>query len=224
MPNILRPVLLAALTAWPAAAQDKPPKGQNVALVTTSLAGQPVAVLPLTMVLADRRVPGTSGSNARVTLARWADSLLGDALAERAAEVSWILPPALRVAARRAAGMLPSPDQMGQSVMRAPNLKEVPDPLRGYLRQLLGLAGGARYALIPAALTLAPAGVSGDSLSVRLAAVLADGRLGRVVWRTVAVGQGENADEALRAALNTLFVPDRGGPEDGRTAPRQDGR
>lgn len=209
MSNLFRAGLAALALASPAAAQPSTPKGQSV-LLTTSLAGQPVAVLPLTMVLADRGVPGASGSSARATLARWADSLLGEALTARAPEVSWVLPPALRAAARRAAGLLPGPDQMGQSVMRAPHLREVPDPLRGYLRQLLGLAGGARYALIPASLTLAPAGVAGDSLSVRLSAVLADGRLGKVVWRTVAVGQGENADEALRAALATLFVPDAG--------------
>jgi hypothetical protein len=211
MHKMLRWASLAVLVAAPVAAQQKPPKGQNVALVTTSIAGQPVAVLPLTMVLADRRVPGTGSSGARATLARWADSLLADLLTERAAEVTWILPPALRNAARRSAGMIPSPDQMGQSVMRSPALKEVPDPLRTYLRQMLGMAGGARYAFIPAALTIAPAGANGDSLAVSLSAVLTDGRLGRVVWRTLAVGQGENADEAYRAALATLFVPESGG-------------
>ena len=200
------PVAAAAfLAAFPAAAQEPPPRGHNVALATAGLAGQPVAVLPLTMVLADRRVPGAAGSSARLTLARWADSILGEFLTERAPEVSWILPPSLRAAARRATGMMPGPDQMGQAVMRAPNLREVPDPLRGYLRQLLGLSGGARYALIPAALSLAPAGAAGDSLSVSLSAVLADGRLGRVVWRTTATGQGENAEEAYRAALETIL-------------------
>ena len=211
MHNILCWAIVAVLSAAPAAAQQKPPKGQNVALVTTSIAGQPVAVLPLTMVLADRRVPGTGSSAARATLAHWADSLLADALTERATEVNWILPPALRNATRRAAGMMPNPDQMGQSVMRAPNLKDVPDPLRTYLRQMLGMTGGARYAFIPAALSIVPLGVNGDSLSVSLSAVLADGRFGKVVWRTLAVGQGENAEEAFRAALATLFVPESGG-------------
>lgn len=202
---------LAILAAAPLEAQHAPPKGQN-ALLTTGLAGQPVAVLPLTMILADPRVPGTRGSGARNTLAHWADSLLGDVLTERAGEVDWILPPALRSASRRAAGMIPSPDQMGQSVMRSSNLKEVPDPLRSYLRQLLGLAGGARYAFIPAAMSLDPAGTNGDSLRISLSAVLTDGRLGRVVWRTLAQGQGEDAESALRAALATLFAPDQGGP------------
>ena len=224
MQNMLRWASLALLVAAPAAAQQKPPKGQNVALVTTSIAGQPVAVLPLTMVLADRRVPGTGSSGARATLARWADSLLADALTERAAEVTWILPPALRNVARRSAGMVPNPDQMGHSVMRSPALKEVPDPLRSYLRQLLGLASGARYAFIPASLTIVPAGANGDSLSVSLSAVLVDGRLGRVVWRTWAVGTGEDADAAYHAALGTLFVPESGTGPDGGTAGRPEGR
>jgi hypothetical protein len=105
--------------------------------------------------------------------------------------------------------MIPNPDQLGHAVMRSPNLQDVPDPLRSYLRQLLGMAGGARYAFIPAALSLAPAGVNGDSLSVSLSAVLTDGRLGKVVWRTLAVGAGESAEEAYQNALATLFPSDR---------------
>ena len=212
--NAVVPLLLAALLPAGLAAQSKPakPKVPAVALATAGLAGQSVAVLPLTMLISDPRVPGTSGAAARTTVLRWADSLLGDLLAERAPEVTWVLPPSLRSTARRAAGLLPGPDQMGQSVMRSPNLKEVPDPLRGYLRQLLGLAGGARYALIPASLVLSPSGASGDSLEVQLSAVLADGRLGRVVWRTLAVGRGETADQAYRGALATLFPPESGAP------------
>jgi len=194
------------------AAQQKPPKPKvpALALATAGLAGQGVAVLPLTMVVGDPRVPGTSGPAARAKLVQWADSLLGDALAERAPEVTWMLPPELRRIAKRAVGMLPSPDRMGQSVMRSASLKEVPDPLRSYLRQLLALSGGSRYALIPAALYLTPA--SGDSLTVQLSAILTDGRVGRVVWRTLAAGTGETADAAFRAALATMFPPDPSAP------------
>jgi len=182
------------------------PKVPAIALSTTGLAGQGVAVLPITMVVSDPRVPGTTGAKARATLAHWADSLLGETLAERAPEVNWLLPPALRRTAQRAAGLMPSPDRMGQSIMRSPGLKEMPDPLRSYVRQLVALSDGARYALIPAAIYLTPG--SADSLVVQLAAVLTDGRLGRVVWRTLAVGKGETADEAYRAALATILPPD----------------
>src|SRR3990172_6374992 len=93
-------------------AQEKP-KAQvpAVALATAGLAGANPAGRPLPVL-------------------GWADSLLGEVLSERAPEVTWVLPPSLRSTARRATGLLSSPDQMGQAVMRAPNLKEVPDPLR----------------------------------------------------------------------------------------------
>lgn len=215
----MRPTVLTALTilivlSVPAEAQQKPPKPKvpAIALATSGLAGQSVAVLPITMVVRDPHLPGGTGPAARATLLSWADSLLGDALAERAPEVTWVMPLALRRSAQRSAGLLPSPDRMGQAVMRSPDLKEVPDPLRGYVRQLLALAGGARFALIPAALYLSPAPPPGDGLTVQLSAVLADGRLGRVVWRTLAVGHGDTADQAYRAALATLFAPDPAAP------------
>jgi hypothetical protein len=205
----IRTLVLLALAAAPACAQQqkqsKTPE-PIVALATDALAGQLVTVLPLTMVVSDPRLPGATGLEARTRTMRWADSLLGDALLERAPEVQWILPPALRRTAERAVGVMPSPDKMGQSVMRSPALKSVPDPLRAYLRQLVALSGGARFAFIPAALYLTPG--PSDSITVQLSAVLADGRLGRVVWRTMAKGTGETADQALRVALSTILASD----------------
>lgn len=214
MPRIVFSLVLPGLLSWSAAAAQQPSatKGQTpaVALATSGLAGQTVAVLPLTMTLWDPHIPGGAGPKARATIRHWADSLLGDALLERATEVKWVLPPELRRVASRAVGMMPSPDQMGQAIMRAPGLREMPDPLRSYVRQLVALAGGARFAFIPAALYLIPA--PGDSLSVQLAAVLADGRNGRVVWRTLAVGRGETAADAYRAALETILPSDTPAP------------
>ncbi|HEV8195902.1 MAG TPA: hypothetical protein VGP87_04605 [Gemmatimonadales bacterium] len=205
----LRCLVLLALSATPACAQQqkqsKTPEPM-MALATDALAGQLVAVLPLTMVVSDPRLPGGTGLEARTRTMRWADSLLGDVLQERAPEVEWILPPALRRTAERAVGVMPSPDKMGQSVMRSATLRSVPDPLRAYLRQLVALSGGARFALIPAVLYLTPA--SGDSITVQLSAVLADGRLGRVMWRTLAKGTGETAEIALRQALATILASD----------------
>jgi hypothetical protein len=200
-------VLLGLALATPACAQkpkDTKSPAPMPALATDALAGQIVVVLPLTMVVSDPRIPGGTGPEARTRTLRWADSLLGDMLLERAPEAQWVLPPALRNTAQRAVGLLPSPDQMGQSVMRSPNLTTTPDPLRGYLRQLLALSDGARYAFIPAALYLTPG--TADSLTVQFSAVLTDGRLGRVLWRTLAVGKGETADQAFRAALATIIV------------------
>lgn len=201
---------MAASAAASAVAAQKPaqakPQVPAVGLATSGLAGQMVAVLPLTMVVSDPRLPGGTGPKARAATMRWADSLLAEMLDERGNEVKWIFPRELRRTAQRAAGLMPSPDQMGQSIMRSPGLKEMPDPLRGYVRQLVALSGGARFALIPAALYLSPA--PGDSLIVQLSAVLTDGRLGRVMWRTLARGQGETAGDAYRAALATIMPPD----------------
>jgi hypothetical protein len=204
--------LLALSTAPACAQQQKPSKTPSpvVALATDALAGQLVAVLPLTMVITDPRIPGATGPQARIRTMRWADSLLGDFLQERAPEVQWILPPALRHTAERAVGVMPSPDQMGQSVMRSPSLRSVPDPLRGYLRQLVALSGGARFALIPAVLYLTPG--PADSITIQMSAVLADGRLGRVVWRTMAKGVGTTADQAFRMALATILAFDTAPP------------
>jgi hypothetical protein len=207
MPRLIRTLILPGLLVASAASAQQPkpskPETKAVGLATAGLAGQTVAVLPLAMTVSDPRIPGGSGPKARAATRFWADSLLGDALLERATEVTWVLPPELRRVARRASGLMPSPDQMGQATMRSPGLKEVPDPLRSYIRQLVALAGGARYAFIPAALYLSP--LPGDSLTVQLSAVLADARLGRVLWRTLAVGRGETAAEAYRAALETIL-------------------
>lgn len=214
MSRLLRTLILPGLLAASAAAaqQPNPSKSQTkaVGLATAGLAGQSVAVLPLTMTLSDPHLPGGTGPKARAAIRLWADSLLGDALLERATEVKWVLPPELRRVAQRAGGMLPSPDQMGQSVMRSPGFKDMPDPLRSYVRQLVALADGARYAFIPAALYMSPA--PGDSLQVELSAVLADARMGKVLWRTLAVGRGETAAEAFRAALETILPSDTPAP------------
>ena len=203
---LLGPGLLSAQTR-PA---PQKPAVPAIGLSTTGLAGQMVTVLPLTMVVTDPRVPGGTGPKARAALMQWADSLFNDALLERAPEVDWIFPPALRRAAARAAGMMPSPDRMGQAVMRSPNLKEMPDPLRSYMRQLVALAGGARFALIPAAMWITPA--AGDTVAVELSAVLTDARVGKVVWRTLAAGKGETVADAYRSALATILAADGAPP------------
>jgi hypothetical protein len=209
MPNRFHRLALLALLVVPVAGQaqkEAKPRVPAMGLSTAALAGQAVAVLPLSMVVSDPAIPGGTGPRARAAAIRWADSLLGEALEERATEVKWLLPPALRRIAQRSGGLVPSPDQMGQSVMRSPRLKDAPEPLRTYIRQLVALAGGARFAMVPAALYLSPA--PGDSLTVQLAAVLVDARLGRVVWRTLAVGRGETATDAFRAALETIIPSD----------------
>ena len=171
-------------------------------LYTATMAGQKIAVLPMTMVLAEPPLSTESPFIDRVTALRWADSLLGYALENRAPEVSWVLPEDLRAMAKRAPTVAPDPDKMGQSVMAAPRLDFMPDPLRSYARSLVAIAGG-RHLLIPAAATFSRPG--GGPVKVEISIVMTDARNGRVTWRTLAVGEGASAAVAVSEALRVML-------------------
>jgi len=203
------PVIIALLLAVARAADGQ----QLVAPVPVeALTGQQVALLPLTLVAADPDLQSDSVysryQDRRTTLS-WADSLIGEAFTGRAPEVQWVLPPTLRKLARRSPGIVGDPDQMGQAALRAPKMRNLPDPLRSSLRNLMALVGG-RVAMVPAALAF---GRSADGrLQADLTLVAADTRSGKVLWRSVAVGSGENPDRALQAALVAVLPLDSGGP------------
>lgn len=217
---VLTPIILAcggpAQQPAPAPSPEataQPQAGQTpVAPVpTATLAGQTVAVVPITLVAADPVLAADSlyapYHDHRATLL-WADSLIGGAFEGRAPEVTWVLPPRLRKQARRAPGLVGDPDQMGQAIMRNPELRAIPDPLRSNLRSLVALTNG-RIAMIPAAL-----GFTLDTLhtvKADLSLVLADVRSGKVLWRTQAVGSGPTPRIALDAALAAV-LPAAAGP------------
>ncbi|MGE0555306.1 MAG: hypothetical protein AB7R55_17890 [Gemmatimonadales bacterium] len=207
---MLRLPTLMALAVWVTtgcaakAAGQREPVTQP--LVTASIAGQSVALLPLTMVVADPDVRDSALARDREALIKYGDSLVTEAMLARAPEIDWIPPAELRRMARRSGGLVPDPDRMGQSVMRSSSLKTVPDPLRSNLRKLISIAGNARYALIPAALY-----VRADStgqIESDLNVLLADSRTGRVVWRSVAKGTGSTAAAAVARAVETIFPPE----------------
>lgn len=174
-----------------------------------ALAGQVVAVMPMTMVVRDSGLTDSLLARPRAEVLRWSDSLLGEILLETAPEVTWMLPEELRKTARKGAGMIPDPDRMGQSVLRSEQLKTVPDPLRSNLRTLMALAGG-RYAFIVASVEY---GQDEEGASrVTLAAVLADTRTGAVSWRSKnAIGTGSKPADAFKAAVKS-FMPDPEAP------------
>jgi hypothetical protein len=174
------------------------------------LAGKIVGVLPLTLLVADPTLESDLAYAAyrdrRGGLHR-ADSLISEALLGRGPEVHWVLPPELRKMARRAAGFVPDPDEMGQAVLRAPKLMVIPDPLRSSLRSLLAIADG-RVALVPAALGFGPE--PDGRIRADLSLVVGDARTGKVMWRALALGRGRTPDEALNAALAAV-LPSAGG-------------
>lgn len=209
-PNTFGAIAALMLTAFalPVSAQKRP---VTQPIVTAAIAGQGVAILPFTMLIVEPELePGTVVGD-RVTLLRWADSLLLEGAQSRAPEVQWIAPQELRKLARRGAGLLPDPDQMGQSIMRSWSLNSVPDPLRSNLRRMTAMAGGWRYVLIPASLIFRPD--TTGALSADLSILLADTRTGKVVWRSVAKGAGGTQDQVLGKAIATVFRVEGSEPE-----------
>jgi len=174
-------------------------------LSTQALAGKTVAVLPITLVAADPAIESDTGyaryRDRRAALHR-TDSLISEALLGRGPEVHWVLPPELRKMARRAAGFVPEPDEMGQAVLRSPKMANIPDPLRSSLRSLLAIADG-RLVLVPAALGFGPE--PDGRIRADLSIVLGDVRTGKVLWRSLALGRGKSPDEALNAALTAVL-------------------
>ena len=173
---------------------------ETAPLPTAGIAGQEVVVYPLTLVVSEEALGWSEDLQPRREALDRADSLIATFLTERAPEVVWVLPEALRRAASRAPGMLANPDQMGTALLRSP-LDRVPDPLRSQLRTLTGMAGG-RHALLPASLVfLSDTGGLGRA---ELTLAIVDVRTANVQWRTVASGLGGDPWVATWEALKSL--------------------
>ncbi|HZN98599.1 MAG TPA: hypothetical protein VFB61_12780 [Gemmatimonadales bacterium] len=210
---------LVALLACRLNAQDesKPqpevgskPQQEVRTLATGPLAGQTIAVLPLTLVVADPALESDSlytRYRARPAGLLHADSLLNEEIKARSPEVNWVFPPKLRKIARRSAGFVGDPDQMGQAVLRSPNFSKVPDPLRSSLRGLVALVDG-RFALVPASLGFGPE--PNGQIRADLTLVLADARSGKILWRSLAYGRGTSPDQALDAAVAAVLPVSQG--------------
>ena len=200
---------LAALLACGGKPKDLTPE-PTAPLPTAGLAAQQVGVLPLTLLAADDSLHWEKTLGQRRAALAKADSVVGALLVARAPEVSWLLPDELRRAARRAPGIAPDPDQMGTAILlRGGKFEVVPDPLRSELRTLAAIAGsgGGRYALIPAGLiyrrtVVPPAGA--PFATAELTVVMVDVRTGRIGFRTVARGEGDDPWTALTRAVKRL--------------------
>ncbi len=217
-------VTSAALAACPHKSAAPTPE-PTAPLPTAGIAAQPVGVLPLTLIAAEDSLHWQELLGERRAALTRCDSIIGALLKARAPEVTWMLPDDLRRAARRAPGIAPAPDQMGSAILfHATNQQPemVPDPLRTELRTLAALVGGGRYALVPAGLTYrrtiasgagaGPGGVGAQHAAplphsvatAELTVVLVDVRTGRVGFRTVARGEGDDPWTALTRAVKTL--------------------
>ena len=186
-------------------ADQQPTPEPTAPLPTAGLAGQRVALTPLELVAAEDTIHlDVLVADRRTTLDK-CDSIIATFLTARAPEVTWVGPAELRRVARRAPGIAADPDQMGTPFLRASNVIDVPDPMRSQLRTLMGLVGG-RYALIPAGLVFRrTVGRSdGRTVTAEMSVVMIDSRVGRVGWRTIARGEGEDPWTALTRAVKSL--------------------
>ena len=174
----------------------------NIPLRSELFAGQDLPVLPITLVVPDSSLVVGELFQHRDILLRLTDSIIQLKLETRAPEVAWKFPPELRRTAARSPGAVPDPDRMGQSVLRTPSLETVPDPFRSNLRTLVGVVGG-RLALVPSALVFSQP--EPGVVKARLMVVMADSRTGRVVWRSLAMGEGGNLERSLSAAMDAIL-------------------
>jgi len=215
-------VTSATLAACPHKSDTLTPE-PTAPLPTAGIAAQQVGVLPLTLVAAEDSLHWEAVLGERRAALAKSDSIIGTLLKARAPEVTWVLPDELRRVARRAPGIAPAPDQMGTAILFHPTKQQpemVSDPLRSELRTLAALVGGGRYALIPAGLTYRRAIASGGGpgsvgaqhaaplphavATAELTMVLVDVRTGRVGFRTVARGEGDDPWTALTRAMKSL--------------------
>jgi hypothetical protein len=199
-------LLLAVLACGSQKTEQPPAPAPTAPLPTAGLAGQKVALTPLALVAAEDSLHWDALiADRRATLDR-CDSIISTLFTARSPEVTWVPPTELRRVARRAAGIAADPDQLGTPFLRAEQLVDVPDPLRYQLRTLMGLVGG-RYALVPAGLVFRqpPNRQPAQPLAVaELSVVLVDTRVGRIGWRTVARGEGDDPWVALTRAVKSL--------------------
>jgi len=174
----------------------------NIPFRSELFAGQDMAVLPITLVVPDSTLVSGDLFQHRDILLGLTDSIIQSKLENRAPEVDWKFPPELRRTAARSPGAVPDPDRMGQSVMRTPSLEDVPDPFRANLRTLVGVIGG-RLAFVPSALVFSQP--EPGLVKAQMMIVLADARTGRVIWRTLAAGEGGNLQRSLSSAMDAIL-------------------
>jgi hypothetical protein len=171
-------------------------------LPISGIASQKVALYPITMVIAERRLDWGELMGTREEALHMADSMIAEFFTERVPEVDWVMPDELRRMARQAPGLLPDPDKMGTAMLREEYIVEIPDPLRSQLRNLTGVVGD-RYAVIPSALGFFATEEEGIARA-ELYVVVVDVRKGFIEWRTKATGEGDDPRDALWEALLEL--------------------
>lgn len=186
----------------PAPEPGVPDKYANRVLAIPALAGQTVAVLPLTSLMRDSSVAQDSMLGAylvRATGIRRFDSVFTNFLGENIVDTKWVFPEELRKMSKRSGGYLPDPDFIGHAGLWNSRIeKKVPEPIQSRLRSVAAVSG-ARSIMVPVGTQFQRD--STGMLSVLVGLVLVDARVGEVRWRTYSRGRGPTADAAIRSAF-----------------------
>ena len=194
-------VVTLALACGPKKSEQNATPQPTAPLPTAGIAGQRVALTPLALVAAADTLHWDAMIGDRRTTLDRCDSIIATFLTARAPEVTWVGPGELRRIAHRAPGIAADPDQMGTPMLRFNNVVDVPDPLRYQLRTLMGLVGG-RYVLVPSALLFDKPATA--AVRAELSVVMIDSRIGRIGFRTIARGEGDDPWTALTRAVKNL--------------------
>ena len=144
-PRVLLPAARSA--AERAASAALKPRRPSPSGADRALAGQSVAVMPLTLVVADPALSPTPSTLPTRTTARRSSGPTRSSARRSPAGRPRSLGAAARAPRRwrgAAPGIVDDPDQMGQAVLRSPKITTVPDPLRSSLRNLMAWPDGRR--------------------------------------------------------------------------------
>ncbi len=175
-------------------------------LPTHVLAGSTIPLFPSTHFTVDSATGWASQLGDRRVVLDRIDSILAAGSKERAPEVEWVKVDVVRKAAREAPGLLTNPDQLATSTLRTHALTTIPEPLRAQLRQLVAVAAGGRYALIPVSVAFTHGGTAEEPQNYAdFTIVLTDVRVGAVSWSNTMRGSGRTPWEALATAVRIMF-------------------
>jgi hypothetical protein len=174
-------------------------------LPTASFAGTPTLLLTVGgLIIGDSASPLPELETRRTALLEIAYAALDTAVRRDARDAHWMGLEEQRSAARRAPTLNLEPDRLNTVYLVGRDVRGVPDPLWAELRTLAALTG-ARMAVAPAA---AKIGGRPGAYVASYVLVVADTRVGQVIWRSRATGlPAATPEAAFASAALAALVP-----------------
>jgi hypothetical protein len=149
----------------------------------SGLAGQRIVLLPTYTVRVAPELGWATAIGRLRDVPRALDSAISNALADRGATKTWILPEALAASYRRNSTYGADPYALAEEPLRSSGLareQRLPEPLASQVRTIVALHDEARFLLAPVELRFERAGPTTGRATLRL--VLLDARASDVRW------------------------------------------